>query len=107
MENMCATAQAWDVNLLYYGRHRKSHVDELGAGFEDNLDSFLGKCDIVTINVPLTDKTRRVAALHHLVTAANCKGLTAQDPGHCLSKSALSFLQLICWSSLLWLKDSG
>ena len=51
-------AQNWDVKLCYYGRHRKSSCDELGAKFYDDLDTFLGACSIVTVNVPLTDKTR-------------------------------------------------
>ena len=55
--------QSWDVNLLYYGRHRKSNCDELGAGYESDLYTFLGKCDVITINVPLTDKTRQVPGL--------------------------------------------
>ena len=59
--------QSWDVNLLYYGRHRKSNCDELGAGFESDLYTFLAKCDVVTLNVPLTDKTRRAAAVHPVV----------------------------------------
>ena len=50
--------QNWNVKLLYYGRHRKSNVDELGVEFHDDLDTFLGQLDICTINVPLSDKTR-------------------------------------------------
>lgn len=31
---------------------------EIGAKFEEDLDTMLPKCDIVVINMPLTDKTR-------------------------------------------------
>ena len=46
------------MTMLYYGRHQKPKADELGAKFEPNFDKFLSKCDIITINCPLTDKTR-------------------------------------------------
>ena len=72
------------MTLLYYGRHRKSNCDELGAGFEDDLDSFLGKCDIVTINVPLTDKTRRVFyfTAHARVCWCSFHALLGRQPLH-------------------------
>jgi len=31
---------------------------EIGAKFEEDLDAMLSKCDVVVINMPLTDKTR-------------------------------------------------
>ena len=50
--------QEFGVTTLYYGRHRKQNADELGAQFEPDLDKFLAQCDVITINCPLTDKTR-------------------------------------------------
>ena len=46
------------MRSIYYGRHRKPHAEELGAEFQPDLDKFLGECDVITINCPLTDKTR-------------------------------------------------
>lgn len=52
------TVQEFGVHSIYYGRHRKPHAEELGAKFQPDLDKFLGECDVITINCPLTDKTR-------------------------------------------------
>lgn len=48
----------WDITMLYHGRKEKDHLKELGAEFCADLDEMLGRCDIVTINVPLSEKTR-------------------------------------------------
>lgn len=41
--------QGWDTKeLLYYGRHEKKPIEELGVKFEPNFDAFLGKCDVVS-----------------------------------------------------------
>ena len=54
--------QPWDVKRLYYDRHQKpDRFDKMGVQWESNLDSFLSKCDVVTINVPLTDSTRHAS----------------------------------------------
>lgn len=50
--------QPFKLNLLYYARHEVKEAEETGAKWESDLDVFLGKCDTVTINLPLTDKTR-------------------------------------------------
>ena len=54
--------QGWDVERLYYGRNRKPAMDEEGVQFEPDLHKFLGQCDVVSINTPLTDKTRFIPA---------------------------------------------
>lgn len=50
--------RTWDVKRLYYGRHEKPDMDKEGVTLVKDLDEFLGQCDVVTVNVPLTDKTR-------------------------------------------------
>ena len=50
--------QNWDCNLLYYGRHEKPAMKEIGVKLVTDLDEFVSQCDLITINVPLTDKTR-------------------------------------------------
>eukprot|EP00877_Chromochloris_zofingiensis_P002167 jgi/Chrzof1/11951/Cz06g15230.t1 len=50
----------WDIKRLYYARHDKGDMDELGAQLVEDLDDFLGQCDVVTINLPLTDKTKHM-----------------------------------------------
>jgi len=50
--------KTWNVKRLYYGRHNKKNMDEDGVELVKDLDEFLKQCDVVTINVPLTDKTR-------------------------------------------------
>ena len=68
MANACML-QEWGVTMLYYGRHRKQNADELGAQFEPDLDKFLAKCDVITINCPLTDKTRCYSSTRCLTAA--------------------------------------
>lgn len=50
--------QPFNVNMVYYGRHRKPQAEELGARFEPDFEKFLAECDVITVNCPLTDKTR-------------------------------------------------
>lgn len=47
-------------NLLYHDRvHISPELEkETGAKFEEDLDAMLPKCDVVVVNVPLTEKTR-------------------------------------------------
>ncbi|GAV74626.1 2-Hacid_dh domain-containing protein/2-Hacid_dh_C domain-containing protein [Cephalotus follicularis] len=50
----------FNCNLLYYDRLKMDPKleNEIGAKFEEDLDVMLPKCDIVVINMPLTEKTR-------------------------------------------------
>ncbi|GAQ83364.1 formate dehydrogenase [Klebsormidium nitens] len=57
-QEMMKRLQNWDLNLLYYARHQNEKIEKFGAVWEKDLDTFLSKCDVVSINVPLTDKTR-------------------------------------------------
>ena len=44
--------QGWEANeLIYYGRHEKQPMKEMGITFESDLDKFLGKCDVVGAHV--------------------------------------------------------
>lgn len=51
-------AQGWDVKRVYFGRHNKPDMDEEGVELIKDLDDFLKQCDVVSINVPLSDKTK-------------------------------------------------
>ena len=46
------------MKRLYFGRRNKPACDEEGVELIKDLDEFLGQCDVVTVNVPLTDKTK-------------------------------------------------
>jgi formate dehydrogenase len=50
--------KTWNVKRLYFGRHNKENMDEDGVELVKDMDEFLKQCDVVTINVPLTEKTR-------------------------------------------------
>lgn len=43
--------------MVYYDRQEKPHLNEIGAQYFSDLNTFLGRCDIVAINV-------RVASSH-------------------------------------------
>lgn len=50
--------QGWDVKRVYFGRHNKPDMDNEGVELIKDLDEFLKQCDVVSINVPLSDKTK-------------------------------------------------
>ena len=50
--------QGWDVKRVYYGRHNKPDMDNEGMKLIKDLDEFLKQCDVVSINVPLSNKTK-------------------------------------------------
>ena len=54
----CSAAQGFDVKRLYFGRHNKPDMDKEGVKLETDLDNFLKQCDVVSINLPLSDKTK-------------------------------------------------
>ncbi len=114
--SFCAV-QPWDVKRLYYDRHQKAdRFDKMGVEWEEDLNSFLSKCDIVTINVPLTDSTRQAPKLLvfnsnlytayptcergvHGVLHRSLRSSQGMEQGLHLS-SRLQTLQLICKCSL-------
>ncbi|XP_027151356.1 formate dehydrogenase, mitochondrial [Coffea eugenioides] len=50
----------FNCNLLYHDRIKMDPEleNQTGAKFEEDLDKMLPKCDIIVINMPLTEKTR-------------------------------------------------
>ncbi|PIN00023.1 Glyoxylate/hydroxypyruvate reductase (D-isomer-specific 2-hydroxy acid dehydrogenase superfamily) [Handroanthus impetiginosus] len=50
----------FNCNLLYHDRLKMDPEleSQIGAKFEENLDEMLPKCDIIVINMPLTEKTK-------------------------------------------------
>ncbi|XVE83952.1 hypothetical protein DITRI_Ditri16bG0130200 [Diplodiscus trichospermus] len=50
----------FNCNLLYHDRVKidPELEKQIGAKFEEDLDAMLPKCDIIVINMPLTEKTR-------------------------------------------------
>ena len=50
----------FNCNLLYHDRVKidPELEKQTGAKFEEDLDAMLPKCDIIVINMPLTEKTR-------------------------------------------------
>lgn len=50
----------FNCNLLYHDRLKMDPEleSQIGATFEEDLDAMLPKCDIIVINMPLTEKTK-------------------------------------------------
>ncbi|XP_058752134.1 formate dehydrogenase 1, mitochondrial [Vicia villosa] len=50
----------FNCNLLYHDRLKMEPEleKEIGAKFEEDVDAMLPKCDVIVINMPLTDKTK-------------------------------------------------
>ncbi|XP_044479075.1 formate dehydrogenase, mitochondrial-like [Mangifera indica] len=69
----------FNCNLLYHDRLKMDPELEkqIGATFEEDVDKMLPKCDVIVINVPLTEKTRgmfdknRIAKLKKGVVIVN------------------------------------
>ncbi|KAL0033197.1 hypothetical protein WJX79_009035 [Trebouxia sp. C0005] len=58
--HMMKRLRGWDVKRVYFGRHNKPDMDEEGVELIKDLDEFLKQCDVVSINVPLSDKTKNM-----------------------------------------------
>ena len=54
---MCSWPQPWGMKQLYFERMDKPELDALGCERVE-LDYLLQHSDIVSINIPLTDKTK-------------------------------------------------
>ena len=61
-------------DMLYYDRHSigADREKELGCKQEKDIDEMIAKCDVVVVNMPLTDQTRCVHSenlmrLHHIL----------------------------------------
>ena len=50
--------QSFDCKLMYFDREEKSHFKDIGCEYKKDMVDLLGQCDVVTINVPLTNSTR-------------------------------------------------
>ena len=50
--------QGWNLKRVYYARHKKPAMDEMGVEKIEEEDEFLKACDLVTINTPLSDSTK-------------------------------------------------
>ncbi|KAI3846667.1 hypothetical protein MKX03_009015 [Papaver bracteatum] len=50
----------FNCNLLYHDRLKMDPKleSEIGATFEEDMDAMLPKCDVIVINMPLTEKTK-------------------------------------------------
>ena len=46
------------MKRLYFGRRNKPDMDGEGVELVKDLDDFLKRCDVVSINLPLSDKTK-------------------------------------------------
>ena len=90
-----AAAQGFDCELLYYGRHEKEPMKKLGVPLVTDLDEFASRCDVITVNVPLTDKTRgmvnkdvinkmkKVLVVRHQLTVS-WRTCACTDQGFCM-----------------------
>ncbi|KAK9807137.1 hypothetical protein WJX73_009855 [Symbiochloris irregularis] len=50
--------RGWEVKRLYYARRNKEAMDKEGVTLIKDLGEFLGQCDAVTVNIPLTPATK-------------------------------------------------
>ncbi|XP_077244071.1 formate dehydrogenase, mitochondrial-like [Tasmannia lanceolata] len=59
-KNLLQRLKPFNCNLLYHDRiNMEPELEsQLGAKFEEDVDTMLPKCDIVVINTPLTEKTK-------------------------------------------------
>lgn len=67
--------QSFGVKLVYYDRHQKPEIEAMGAEHFSNLEEFVGRCDIVAINVrcPCIASVAFARAEHTQCTATHCK----------------------------------
>lgn len=61
-EAVAIRAKAFGLNIIYNKRHRlpASVEEELGVGFEPDLDRLVARADIISLHCPLTGETDRI-----------------------------------------------
>jgi glyoxylate reductase len=61
-EAVALRAKAFGLNIIYNKRHRlpASVEEELGIGFEPDLDRLVARSDIITLHCPLTAETDKI-----------------------------------------------
>ncbi|MBT3557680.1 MAG: D-glycerate dehydrogenase [Rhodospirillales bacterium] len=57
-QTLARCARGFEMDIIYYNRTRLSPDLEQGAVYYDNLDDVLPKCDVLSLNCPVTDETR-------------------------------------------------
>jgi len=63
-EKVARRARAFDMDILYFSRTRKEHLEkELGLTFVPSLEGLVAASDVVSLHTPLFDQTR------HLINA--------------------------------------
>jgi glyoxylate reductase len=61
-EAVALRAKAFGLNIIYHKRHRlpASVEEELGVGFEPDLDRLVARADVITLHCPLTAETDKI-----------------------------------------------
>lgn len=61
-EAVALRAKAFGLNIIYNKRHRlpASVEEELGVGFEPDLDRLVARADVITLHCPLTAETDKI-----------------------------------------------
>ena len=85
---MISLTQPWGMKQLYYERMDKPELNALGCERVEDLNELLARSDIVSINVPLTDKTK---GMFDKALIAKMKKVRSVD----LSRACLPFVCLI------------
>lgn len=59
-------ARGFDMEVLYYNRHRRPDEAECGAEYVEDIPTLLSRSDIVSIHVPMSKETRHLIGAREL-----------------------------------------
>ncbi|MEP7348591.1 MAG: D-glycerate dehydrogenase [Sphingorhabdus sp.] len=90
-EAVAARAKAFGMDVIYNKRHRlpASVEDELGVGFEPDLDRLMARADIISLHCPLTAETDKLINAERIALMKPDAYLINSSRGELIDEDAL------------------
>lgn len=90
-EAVAIRAKAFGLNIIYIKRHRlpASVEEELGVGFEPDLDRLVARADIISLHCPLTGETDRIINAQRIALMKPDAYLINSSRGELIDEEAL------------------
>lgn len=90
-EAVAVRAKAFGLNVCYYKRHRlpASVEEELGIGFEPDLDRLVKRADIISLHCPLTAETDKIISADRIALMKPDAYIINSSRGELIDEDAL------------------
>ena len=90
-EAVALRAKAFGLNVVYNKRHRlpASVEEELGVGFEPDLDRLMARADIISLHCPLTSETEKLINAERIAMMKTDAYIINSSRGELIDEDAL------------------